>query len=323
MSLFRSGSGELFPLFWDEKEVCGWLSKIGMENYIKSFMENSIDGAGLLELTEDDFERLNIQQSDLSLLKKEIRIITLSLKEKIKEWNVDQVVHWISENGGANYADVFRAHSLDGEEFLELNEDDMAKLQIRPSDRRRIVLLRRIALGQSRNSKTPPPDIFHANEDIESHYVDPRSKPVPVTAYYSPKRSFENSRHGQRKHSQQLCEKKCELLSVSDLEFSKTRSEPLASFTTKLRLPRPSTNVSYVFVKRISDDEFMLKSLKSDDTFHTFRKWVKEEFGPGYAAKCSVAGKMGGIVSDSDVSCVFRLAQTFEVKIFLYARPHY
>lgn len=48
-------------LKWNVSEVGEWLNKMGLEEYYESFVEESIDGFALLNLTENDLKELNVK----------------------------------------------------------------------------------------------------------------------------------------------------------------------------------------------------------------------------------------------------------------------
>jgi hypothetical protein len=79
--------------------------------------------------------------------------------------------------------------------------------------------------------------------------------------------------------------------------------------------------VAPIFVKALDQDQFVVKYLKEDDTFDTFRCWLNVQFGEDYNAKCLFNGQVASFEKDYDVFTLYELALITEIKIFVYQMP--
>jgi hypothetical protein len=277
------------PHDWTSLDVIHWLYSIEMIKYIPSFLHQCIDGPCLFELNSSEFNILGITPEDQKILQYYIKILSLDLRRQIHKWNQTQLIEWMAANGGESFISLFQNQGFDGEEFLAMNEVYLNSLRLKASDRRKILYLRKMALGKTKKyiqnfscenlSRIKSADDIMKKEVLNFDTYSHRR--TPVVAYN------EN------------------FTSPSSLSFS-------------LDVPKKG---SVIHVKLMTDECFIVKSLTQDDDFESFQNWLTKEFGPFHRAKSLLGGVVYSIQDDEDFWCLKECSRRKPVKVFVHEIP--
>jgi hypothetical protein len=309
-------------LFWDHFDVTVWLSSIHLETYILQFKWNCIDGLSLLELTSRDLKLLDVAHRDQSYLLSKIDLLRSNLPNEIIKWNNKSVRKWFRFNGFTrSQANIFRYREFDGQKFLRVTRQSMAKIGAPKNLQMKVLFLQTLALGQIQS---------HSNQ---THRAMTLQFQQPPRQSQSPQQPFPTTTpHNHLQHQNQQIVRQGKLNSApvtSLLHLWKPRkdereskhqlsinSEPIN--TKKISL---NSDEVYIEIQSVSDNQSRWRMFREGESFTTFQNWVESEYGPNYKAKCWVAGQVGGIRSDTDISILCRMGRMQKTKVILHEVP--
>jgi hypothetical protein len=189
-----------------------------------------------------------------------------------------------------------------------LNEKYCQELGFKASDIRRLLLLRKIALGRStkyyskeyreiiRSQKQPNITLPTQKE----YLLGIHDRPIPVTKLESIKSEPEMSP------------------TYEHLDYKIERFASMSPKRTNEWNPSPTILVR---VKSVLDATFFDKVLKSTDTIETFLTWLTSEFGPNYRAKMIVNGYVGTLETTNDLLALYNYGFTNSVTLYAYEAP--
>jgi hypothetical protein len=305
-------SPSLSSHYWDHEDVAKWLRSISLEKYIEKFSYHDIDGPTLFELSRRDMKILEIEHEDQQTLKTHIKRLISTLRQHVRKWDLNQLSEWMEINGGESYVQLFRSQSLDGEEFVAMNEDYLKSLRIKAADQRKILFLRKMALGQSKRylNKDYRDDVseicrIKSADDIMYQNVElskvNRLAPVTMALHLN----YDDSKS---------------TLSVRSEDLTR-EVESITSPQHVVRL-KFGFQIAMIYVKLMTEDVFTLKALHEEDDFASFSAWMMKEYGPFHRAKCMVDGSAFSIEDDEDIRLLKMYAKKCLVKLFVHEAPN-
>lgn len=124
---------------WSEEAVLQWLSDgargPGLGHASRAFKKYRVDGAVLVELSDDDLRELGIRRlSDRKAFR--IKLCEASsdcelLPTAVASWSSQQMGSWLEENGYGHHRRAFQRHVQRGATLLELSEEDLEELGVK------------------------------------------------------------------------------------------------------------------------------------------------------------------------------------------------
>eukprot|EP01091_Cochliopodium_minus_P010720 TRINITY_DN2905_c0_g1_i1.p1 TRINITY_DN2905_c0_g1~~TRINITY_DN2905_c0_g1_i1.p1 ORF type:complete len:191 (-),score=52.08 TRINITY_DN2905_c0_g1_i1:53-625(-) len=148
-------------LYWDYLDITSWLKVIDLQDYVHSFIANSIRGDILLDLKESHLKEMGIHSmgtikrilksikqlypsyfKELKQKEKDLKIpINMSASSKqLEEWNVFDVLKWLDKIGMSEYNSIFIKEMVDGKVLFSLNKNDLKDLGITAIGHQKIIL---------------------------------------------------------------------------------------------------------------------------------------------------------------------------------------